>query len=106
MKLYPNPSNGDIYVHIDCALSDAGDAFLRVTDMMGQVVYNLVMETLPVICEENSLKNPYAQDLTGPEDTGLPDTLIPLSGLLNEGIYSVMLVVGDNVVTERMIIDR
>ncbi len=105
LALYPNPSDGDFYVHVECALADAGDAFLRIVDMMGKVVYHEVLEELPAICEENSLIDPNAE---GPPslDTGINDKLIPLSGLLKEGIYSVMLVVGHKVVASRLVVQH
>jgi chitodextrinase len=104
LALYPNPSNGNFWVHIDCAMHDADDAFLRIADMMGQVIYNSVLEELPAICKENSLIDPNAQELGEPLDTGFTDIEIPLSGFLNDGIYSVMLIVGNKAVSRRLIV--
>ncbi len=101
IKIYPNPSQGDFHILVKCNVSDAQMAYLRVSDMMGQVVH---YERLPIsdITEE-------PQFINGGDSVVLTtgkDFEINLSSQLIDGIYLVTLIVGDQAVGERLLIQH
>jgi len=104
MAIYPNPGNGDFWIHVDCAVKNASEAYLQVADRMGQIVYQDKITELPSVCQENAFNLPSSEELEQPLDTGIPDQKYSLSGILGEGIYLVMLIVGNESVARRLVV--
>ena len=81
-NLYPNPNNGEM-VNLNMTDLSSTDVFVRVMDGMGRVVYS----------------NRYTVD-------GSFNTLVTFTGPLSSGLYMVEFTSGDQIITERMIVER
>ncbi len=100
MVLYPNPNSGDFRMHIECSLSNSGPAYLRISDMMGQIVYVQNLE-LGDLC---SNADEPLDSFSGGEATNSIELSFSLSSFLEDGVYAVMLIVGDRAVTRRLLV--
>jgi hypothetical protein len=103
MAVYPNPSNGSFTMHIECTQAESDQASIRIADMMGKLIY---MESLELgdMCSPVSNQDAYSneQDL-------VPSSIeksFTLSSELDDGLYAVMLIIGNKVLTQRLLIQH
>jgi chitodextrinase len=101
MTIYPNPSNGDFTINVKCNVENTQMAYLQVSDMMGQILHN---ERLSVseLCGEEQFTNGGS---TGIISTG-QDIHVALSSLLEDGIYLVTVIVGNQSAGRRLLIQH
>ncbi len=103
MSIYPNPSDGNFRVRIQCALKDTEPAFLRIADFSGNIIYNEILE-LTGLCGEINYPELFSEESYYINENGIVEFDFLLSPLLNEGIYSVMLIVGNKSTSKRLIV--
>jgi chitodextrinase len=102
MAIYPNPSNGSFTARVQCGVEDHEPSFLRISDINGTILYNEAIE----LSECGVIRYPYIFSeesylMTG---SGIMEFNFDLSSILNEGIYSVMLIAGDTKVARRLVV--
>ncbi len=86
MAVYPNPSNGDFFIHVENHQGFAGQAVLMVSDLSGQ--------------------NLYSRELFLPSELEVMEEEIQLSGILPDGIYTLILVAGEQSAAARLVISH
>ncbi|MEZ5072437.1 MAG: LamG-like jellyroll fold domain-containing protein [Bacteroidales bacterium] len=103
MAIYPNPSQGEFELYVECAATKTSPAYLQVSDLMGHVLF------YEEVNMEGKCMNPAdLEEVAGLEtfvgEEGISRHQVNLSALLHEGIYSLILVVGDKAVARKLII--
>ena len=103
MSLFPNPSNGDFRVRVQCALKDTDPSFIRISDFTGTIIYNDILD-FTGLCGDINYPDLFSEESYDISDNGIIEFDLHLSPILNEGIYSVMLVVGNRSIARRLVI--
>jgi chitodextrinase len=85
LTTYPNPSNGNFRVYFEHSIKDARNAWLRVSDMHGKVLY-------------------YKDILVGDIFFGKEEFISLDSGNLKDGIYILTLNIGDEILSRQLVI--
>jgi len=86
MKIYPNPSNGNFTVYFEDNSYSAGVAYLKISDLAGNIIY----------IEEISLADVFFSK----------EVHMNLSGFINSGFYSVILAIGSKSVASKLVIQN
>lgn len=84
MAIYPNPSNGDFKLHIEYTSPIELPAYIRIADMSGQVIYTRELEV-------------------SDEIVNIDEDLL-LSQMIQEGFYSIILIIGSQSIARKLII--
>lgn len=104
MQIYPNPSSGNFYIHVSCVSREVKRAYLRVADLMGRVYLNQELKELPDFCREAAIiQSPGAGGINSSEGM---DFEVNLGDALHEGIYNLMLIVDNNAIARRLVIQK
>lgn len=88
MAVYPNPSDGNFTLHVEGGEISGNKAYVRIVNHAGQVQYN---EELNLTLMDNEVNQDFE---------------IQLGSLLTSGFYTVMLIVGNSTVAQKLIIQE
>ncbi|MCK4751200.1 MAG: T9SS type A sorting domain-containing protein, partial [Bacteroidales bacterium] len=86
MKVYPNPSNGNFWLYFEDNSYSANYALLKISDLSGQVHY---MERISLA-----------------DDFFSKEVYLPLSGILQSGSYSLMVIIDPKSSARRLLIQQ
>jgi len=88
MAVYPNPSDGNFMLHVEGGNLSGSEAYLRITNQSGQVVYN---RDLPLAVMDTEVNQDFE---------------IQLGSLLPGGFYTIILIVGNTTIARKLIIQK
>jgi len=86
LKIYPNPSDGNFKVYFEDNTYSANYAILKIADLSGQIVY----------VKEITLSDAYFSK----------EEEINLSGFIESGFYSLMLIIGSKSAAQKLLIQQ
>ena len=88
MAVYPNPSDGNFMLHVEGGNLSGSEAYLRISNQSGQVVYN---RDLPLAVMDTEVNQDFE---------------IQLGSLLPGGFYTIILIVGNTTIARKLIIQE